>query len=129
MQVATKLERWPETIDVPERLRARLKYDARSKQLTYDGFMTKTAFDSLTQSSGDLEYRRAIERLFILSSQQGAAPADTGSFRPVLILAIVVAVAIALLLVAWNLLEPTAKNVSSAQPFMIDSISSASTGM
>ncbi len=69
------LERLPHGITLPEHLLDRVSYFPERRQLMYRGFMTKCAYDELIALSSDLEYRRALEQLFVLSSKEAIARA------------------------------------------------------
>ncbi len=59
-----KLDRLPENFSFPETLADRISYDATSCQLKFNGFMSKTDFDKLVRLHNDIQYQRALERLF-----------------------------------------------------------------
>ena len=59
-----KLERLPEGISFPDKLADRVNYDPVSRELQFDGFMSKTDFDKLVHLHNDIAYQRALERLF-----------------------------------------------------------------
>jgi len=70
MQHAVPLRTLPVGLEFPEQLRERVHYDPARGTLAFDGFMTKCRFDELMQLSTDPEYRRALDELFVLSSEE-----------------------------------------------------------
>jgi hypothetical protein len=59
-----KLEKLPDALEFPARLRDRIEYDPRRKGLVYHGPMSKGTFDALSKLHQGREYRRAVEELF-----------------------------------------------------------------
>ncbi|MCA9118960.1 MAG: hypothetical protein H6822_16735 [Planctomycetaceae bacterium] len=59
-----KLSRLPDGLVFPEKLADRINYDRASRELQFSGFMSKTDFDKLLCLHNDIEYQRALERLF-----------------------------------------------------------------
>src|SRR5947199_8841967 len=93
MEYSVKLASLPENVTVPDRLRDRMRFDAAKQQLTYRGFMTKCTYDELAALDDDADYRRALEQLFVLTSQD-IAPRQRSRGLPAMLL---VAAAAALL--------------------------------
>lgn len=58
------LERLPDGLVFPEELAQRIRYDATRRRLEFDGYMSKVEFDKLLRLHNDLEYQKALERLF-----------------------------------------------------------------
>lgn len=71
---SVRLERWPENIRIPEDLQNRLRYDAATHRVAFDGFMSKIDFDRLLQASSDWGYKRALEELFRLCVPEESGP-------------------------------------------------------
>jgi hypothetical protein len=74
VEYSVKLARLPEQVVFPARLGDRVVYDAARGQLIYRGFMTKCTYDELSGLSDDVEYHRALEQLFVLTSAEMAPP-------------------------------------------------------
>jgi hypothetical protein len=92
------LERLPNNLEFPERLRDRIRYDAEQKVLVYHGPMWKRDFDILREVHDCRHYRRAIEELFrkaTVEAEEGTA----GNRRLALALGVSFAVAVAAFLV------------------------------
>jgi hypothetical protein len=70
MEYSVKLASLPEKVRIPERLRERMSFDAARGQLTYRGFMTKCTYDELAALDDDVNYHRALEELFVLTSEE-----------------------------------------------------------
>lgn len=68
MEFFVPLARVPASLVFPERLHGRVAFDASQGRLVYRGFMTKCTYDELSALSDDVEYHRALERLFVLTS-------------------------------------------------------------
>jgi hypothetical protein len=83
MEHSTPLQKLPDGITVPTHLRDRIAFDAERRQLSFRGFMTKYTHDELLAIANDQVYRAAVERLFVLSSQEFAPPAPRRT-RPLL---------------------------------------------
>jgi hypothetical protein len=58
------LERLPEEMEFPPDLKDRIRIDAPSKRLYFRGYMSKTDFDRICALSGDWSFRRKLEDLF-----------------------------------------------------------------
>ena len=75
----------PEGVIFPDDLQRRIRFDAQQRRLAFSGFMTKCSYDELIALSSNLEYRRALEQLFVLSSKEiGSRPASNCFLRFVL---------------------------------------------
>ncbi|HUG71566.1 MAG TPA: hypothetical protein VMM76_27730 [Pirellulaceae bacterium] len=61
---SVKLDRLPDDLSFPEKLVDRISYDASSRELRFHGFMSKVDFDKLVHLHNDIDYQRALERLF-----------------------------------------------------------------
>ncbi|MBM3272803.1 hypothetical protein FJY94_06085 [Candidatus Kaiserbacteria bacterium] len=78
MEHSTSLRKLPDGLAFPERLQNRISFDPARKRLSYCGFMPKCTYDELIGLASDLEYRQAVEQLFVLSSNEasnGSLPA------------------------------------------------------
>jgi hypothetical protein len=64
MMKCVSLQRLPGDLQFPPELGQRIQYDESQHQLRFDGYMSKTDFDKLVCLTNDLEYQRALERLF-----------------------------------------------------------------
>ncbi len=69
---SVKLDRLPENLVFPEKLADRISYDTDSRQLQFRGFMSKTDFDKLVCLHNDIDYQRALERLFQICTFESA---------------------------------------------------------
>ena len=99
MEYSVKLACLPEKVRIPERLRERMSFDAAKGQLTYRGFMTKCTYDELVALDDDVIYHRALEELFVLTSQEIAPrPRERGLSAVLLITA---AAALLVAVVFW----------------------------
>lgn len=68
MDYAVKVRSLPKDLEFPPELRSRIRFDPAMKQLVFHGFMSKADYDRLTRLHSDLEYLRAVERLFQIST-------------------------------------------------------------
>jgi hypothetical protein len=68
MEFFVPLARLPDRFAFPERLRERVAFDAERGRLIYRGFMTKCTYDELSALTDDVDYHRALEHLFVLTS-------------------------------------------------------------
>ncbi len=99
MEYSVKVASLPEKVRIPERLRERMSFDAAKGQLTYRGFMTKCTYDELAALADDVEYHRALEQLFVLTSQEIAPQPRSRGLAAMLLAA--AAVAIVAAVVGW----------------------------
>ena len=74
MEYAVKLACLPAGATFSERIRDRIRFDPERRELIYSGFMTKCAYDEISAVSDELDYHRAIEQLFIMTSAEVAPP-------------------------------------------------------
>src|SRR5262245_65914724 len=72
MEFSVKLARLPDAVKIPERLNDRFRFDAARQSLVFRGFMTKCTYDEVSALSDDVDYHRAIEKLFVLTSDEVA---------------------------------------------------------
>jgi hypothetical protein len=70
MQHQVHLVKLPEGVQFPAHLRERIAYDSQRQELSFRGFMTKYAYDELSQLAKDVSYHEALEKLFVLSSEE-----------------------------------------------------------
>lgn len=97
MDHSTNLQHLPVGIVIPAELEGRIRYDEQRRELHFQGFMTKYVHDQLVSLSTDIEYHRAVERLFVLSASGAGPPARR--FKP-LHLGVALAVTLATCIVA-----------------------------
>lgn len=64
MPECVPLESLPAELMFPSTLADRIWYDSDAKQLCFEGFMSKNHFDKLIRLSNDVDYQRAVDRLF-----------------------------------------------------------------
>jgi hypothetical protein len=88
MEFSVKLAHLPAQIKFPERLNDRISYEP-AKGLSFRGFMTKCTYDELSALSDDPEYHRALEQLFVLTSEEVAPHARSRSLAAPILLATV----------------------------------------
>jgi hypothetical protein len=82
---SVKLERLPDGLRFPAELAARVSYVSETRQLRFDGFMSKTDFDKLLHLSNDLSYQRALEKLFQECTFASPHSATSVNRKPVLL--------------------------------------------
>ena len=114
MEHSVKLSSLPSDIAFPERLHDRIKFDPGRGQLSYRGFMTKCTYDELAALHDDADYRRALEHLFVLTSEE-VAPRTRSRGVPAMVL---VAVAAALLaaVVIWTMTRESYEKPAGSMP-------------
>lgn len=69
MDHVVKLESIPDLVVFPTDLQDRIHYDPIKKQLVFRGFMCKADYDRLANLNDGVQYRRAIEHLFQISTE------------------------------------------------------------
>lgn len=111
MEYSVKLAQLPAGVSISERLSERFRYDAERRELIYRGFMTKCAYDEVSALSDNLDYHRAVEQLFVLTSAEVAPPKR--HVTPA-VLAATAAAAVVVAALIWGTLRQ-----SSAQPAAI----------
>lgn len=74
MEYAVRLEKLPENLTFPEKLADHIRYDPTRRRLVFHGFMCKADYDRLTQLSSDIEFRRAIDELFVRATGEQVDP-------------------------------------------------------
>jgi len=72
MEHSVKLASLPKKVVLPERLRERMLFDPGKGEILFRGFMTKCTYDELAALDDDADYRRALEELFVLTSEEVA---------------------------------------------------------
>jgi hypothetical protein len=122
MEFSVKLAKLPEAFKLPERLRERVSYDADRGRLSYRGFMTKCTYDELSALSDDPEYHRALEKLFVQTSEEISPHSTLHKVPAAIALATVGAAALAIA-AFWGL----TRREATAQPAAPDSTATAST--
>ena len=70
MEFSVKLAKLPDDVKIPDRLNERFRYDANQGRLIFRGFMTKCTYDEVSALSDDPDYHRAIEKLFVQTSDE-----------------------------------------------------------
>ena len=100
-----KLDRLPDGITFPEKLADRISYDAESRELRFQGFMSKTDFDKLVRLHNDIGYQRALERLFQICTFEPTPERTGGRSKLMLIAAGATAAIVALSLAAFMLMH------------------------
>jgi hypothetical protein len=108
MEYSVKLAQLPAEVSISARLAERFRFDAERRQLFYRGFMTKCAYDEISALSDNLDYHRAVEELFVLTSAEVTPPQR--SFSPG-IWAAATAAAVVIAALVWGTLRH-----SGAQP-------------
>ena len=96
---SVKLEVLPPGLSFPEKLADRISYDPASRELRFEGFMSKVDFDKLVRLDNDIAYQRSIERLFQICTFESDSP-KAGSRSTMLIAAGVSAAIVALTIAA-----------------------------
>ena len=104
MEYSVRLSRLPEQVTFPERLRGRVNYDAAKGLLSYHGFMTKCTYDELAALDDDADYHRALEQLFVLTSQDIAPASNDRRISPMMLAPMAAMLVVAVL--AWAALRP-----------------------
>jgi hypothetical protein len=116
MEYSAHLDRLPETIAFPARLKDKIAFDAARGQLVYRGFMTKCTYDELSALSDDADYHRALEQLFVLTSAEVAPRAAPRVPKAAVLLATAGAIAIALAALWVSLRQTSAEKPTSQTP-------------
>src|SRR2546425_1059706 len=114
MEHSVRLSRLLDNVAFPERLRDRVSFDPARGQLTFRGFMTKCTYDELAALDDDADYRRALEQLFVLTSEEVAPPAKSRGVTAILLATVATAVLAAV--VIWAIMRPSAEQPASAMP-------------
>jgi len=86
------LDRLPQELQFPDELKGRIRYDADSQRLEFEGYMSKNDFDRLLRLHNDLHYQRALESLFQICVF--GAPDEEASSRARLVLLSLAALAL-----------------------------------
>jgi hypothetical protein len=102
MDHSVKVGNWSASVEFPPDLKNRIFFDAPRKRLVFRDFMSKADYDRLSRLDEDLEYLRAIERLFQVSTE-----ADFPEMRNIsrLLGILVIACVIMAAVVWWQLLR------------------------
>ena len=103
MSRCVKLDQLPDKIGFPAELSDRISYDAQSRQICFEGFMSKSDFDKLLCIHNDVGYQRAIEQLFQICTFDDPTPSNRSAVP--IVLAAVAAFAITLGVVAFLILR------------------------
>ena len=102
MEHSVQLKRLPEGLQFPERLGQRIRFDAAAGRLSFQGFMTKCSYDELSAISEDGDYHRALEQLFVLTSEEVVPETARRSVSAAVVLARR-STALLALLVLWSM--------------------------
>ena len=124
MEYSVKLAHLPENVIFPDRLQSRVNFDAAKGQFSYQGFMTKCTYDELSVLSDDPNYHRALEQLFVKTSEEIAPPPARSTIPAAIALATLGAVALAFLVV-WSLTRQVATD-KAVSPGLHNTVSAAS---
>lgn len=81
MMRTVPLSQLPQGLTFPPELVPRIRFNSARRQLEFDGFMSKRDFDKLIVLHNDLEYQRALERLFQICVFEADVPPERGSAR------------------------------------------------
>ena len=105
MEHSVKLATLPEGLKFPERLGDRVRFDAAGGRLSFQGFMTKCTYDELIALSDSIDFHRALEELFVLSSEELSAPRESRFPAKPLVLVVATCCLALAALVAWTALH------------------------
>src|SRR5437879_101251 len=122
MEYSVKLASLPDNVAIPDRLRERMSFDAARQQLTFRGFMTKCTYDELAALDDDVDYHRALEQLFVLTSQE-IAPRQRSRGLPAVLL-LTAAMALLAAVVFWAVTRPP--QAEPREPISTVTVSTAS---
>ncbi len=122
MEYSVKVASLPDTVRIPEHLHERMSFDAAKGQLTYRGFMTKCTYDELAALADDVEYHRALEQLFVLTSQEMAPQSRSRGLAAMSLAAAAIAMLVAI--AAWAMTHRS--NVESPEQLSTATVSTAS---
>ena len=77
MNHSVRLDSLPDGLTFPPEMDGRISYDPAKRTLSFQGFMSKAEFDRLSRLHDDWGYRRTLEELFRLCSQEsGTRPVN-----------------------------------------------------
>jgi hypothetical protein len=110
---SVKLARLPAEVSISDRLGERFRYDTQRRELIYRGFMTKCAYDEISALSDNLDYHRAVEQLFVLTSSEVVPPKRcvTPTF-----LAATAAAAVVVAALIWGTLRQSSAEPATTPP-------------
>jgi len=103
MEHSVKLANLPKRVVFPERLKERVHYDPARGEFLFRGFMTKCTYDELAALDDDADYRRALEQLFVLTSEEVAPRASSRSAAAIALVALAAVVLAAA--IVWNVVH------------------------
>jgi hypothetical protein len=113
---AVKLDSLPSNFEFPPEIANRIRFDPATRQLMFRGFMYKADYDRLMRLKGNVDYRRAIEHLFQVSTEGET----TGSRWFGGLLAVLVAACLMLAgAVWWQLANPAHEPGSESHPHAV----------
>jgi hypothetical protein len=124
MDYAVKLAKPPSELTFPQRLSERVRYDPDRCELIYRGFMTKCTYDELSGLSDDVDYHRALEKLFVLTSAD-AMPTPARRFPMAAIAAGTIGAAAIAAGAFWVTTRHTSADKAASQPEPVVATSSA----
>ncbi len=73
MEHVIPLDELPKGFKIPRDLSDRLRFDQESHRLVHLGFMSKADFDRLAAQTNDWAFRRKLDELFRLCSEEDEA--------------------------------------------------------
>lgn len=69
-RVRAPLAAWPEGLILPDAYRARLTFDPRQGQVTYEGRLTPADYEQLRSLSPNPDFQSALETMFLMAQQE-----------------------------------------------------------
>jgi len=73
MEHFVAVDQIPKGFHIPRDLADRLRFDPEAHRLVYTGFMSKADFDRLCGQTNDWAFRRTLDELFRLCSDESAS--------------------------------------------------------
>lgn len=77
MEHSVRLSEFPAHLQFPPDLRDKVRYDARARQLVFQGQMFKAQYDRLVALYDEVEYHRALQELFRISTEPVSSESST----------------------------------------------------
>jgi hypothetical protein len=74
MEHHVRLESVPDDLVFPPEYAGKIRYEAATKRLIYEGFMSKADYDRLYQIHESWSYRRGLESLFRICTPEQETP-------------------------------------------------------
>jgi hypothetical protein len=100
-EVSAPLAKLPEDVSFPECFPEPIHYDAARHLLMYRGFMTNSSYVELQKLSRNLDYTRALEKLFTASAQD---PVEQKPATPWIVLGIIGTALVAVATLVWRMM-------------------------